>query len=164
MTVANAVRAARGNHRALDRQAIPLDLVSRTARINTKTTNVMNATDSDPIWSCHLGSLLDRWPNSSSRSSNVLSTVMNAQAPPNNATSSVFAVSLYSMLALFFRFAIKTPARRLASHLLIVKTGHSASAIRRKAPDVRISMLRCEVFRIPSTNKSMDRFLICSRI
>jgi hypothetical protein len=57
MTTANAVSAARGSHGALDRQAIVLDFVSSTARTNTKNTNVMNATDNDPIWSCHLVSL-----------------------------------------------------------------------------------------------------------
>ena len=54
------------------------------------------------------------------------------------------------------------PARTL--HLRMVRTGHSASTMMRKAPEVLISKPRCDVLRRPSTSRSMDRSRMCSRI
>lgn len=61
-------------------------------------------------------------------------------------------------------YASNSPGKRSPSQLLIVRTGHGASTMMRKAPDVLISMSICEVFRMPSTRSSIDRSLMCSRI
>ena len=92
MIVASKVRPTRGNHGALDRQAVMCDLVSSTSRINTDMKNVMIPVHTDPIWSCHPGSLSIFGPHNSIKSGNVLSTAMKAHAPPNNAISSVVGV------------------------------------------------------------------------
>ena len=59
-----------------------------------------------------------------------------------------------------FEMATLRDAKRSTPQLLIVRTGHAASTMIRKAPDVLISMLRCEVLWIPSTKRSIDRSLM----
>ena len=92
MTVANAVSPTRGSHGALDRHAVIFDFVSRNSKTNRNTKNVMIPTHTAPIWTCQAGSLFICCHPASFASPQMLSTVMNAQAPPNNATSSVVGV------------------------------------------------------------------------
>jgi hypothetical protein len=82
----------RGNHGALDRHAVIFDLVSITSRTNKNRMNVKVPTQTDPIWTCHLRRLFIFCPHNSIRSGNVVSMVMNAQPPPNDAISSVVGV------------------------------------------------------------------------
>jgi hypothetical protein len=79
----------RGNHGALDRHAVILDLVSRNSRMNKNTKNVMMPTHVEPIWTCQAGNLFIFCHPASFASPQMLSTVISAQAPPNNATSNV---------------------------------------------------------------------------
>jgi hypothetical protein len=92
MIVANNVSPTSGNHGALDRHAINRDLVSSTSRVNRNAQNVINPEHADPIWSCHPGRLFIWNPKDSIKSGNVVSTVMKAHEPANNAIIRVVGV------------------------------------------------------------------------